>query len=50
MTVHPEVLWAQRSSDTQAEKVFRFFISRKFVSFLMSVDAAEYRICDDQLA
>ena len=52
MTVHPEVLWAQRSSGTEAEKVADSS-SHGSSSFLISdssADTVEYCVSDSQLA
>ena len=52
MTLHPEVLWAQRSSETEAEKVADSSShgSSSFPISDFSVDVVECRVSDGQLA
>ena len=53
MALHPEVLWAQRSSATEPEKVSKSFVSHKlalFLTFGFSADAAERPVPDGQFA
>jgi len=53
MALHPEVLWAQRSSESEAEKVGSSSLLLQLTLFLISgfpADAVECRVSDGQLA